>query len=136
MGVAPSPRGVLPMMPSIKLDDEPIGLLSVTVESERSCYIITKSMGQLKVGRHSICDIQINHSSVSRDHFAINIVSSDRIEETGNEYRFELEDSKSFNKTKLNNEIVDKGVLKDGDIIEVGMARLRFHSLVGHVTFD
>src|SRR5215211_7547678 len=31
-GVSLSQRGVLPMIPSIKLDDEPIGLLYVTIE--------------------------------------------------------------------------------------------------------
>ena len=118
------------MIPSIKIDDEPVGLLDVTFESERSCYILTKSMGKVKVGRHSSCDIQINHASVSREHFTIDIVSSDLLGETGETYQFELEDLKSFNKTMLNDESVDKRFLKNGDIVDAGMVRFRFHSLV------
>jgi pSer/pThr/pTyr-binding forkhead associated (FHA) protein len=87
-------------------------------------------MGKVKVGRHASCDIQVNHSSVSRDHFSINVLSSDLLGGLGGECQFELEDLKSFNKTKLNNGVIDKGLLKDGDIIEAGMARLRFRSLV------
>src|SRR5437762_14158720 len=108
------------MIPSIKLDDEPIGLLYVTFESERSCYILTKSIGKIKVGRHASCDIQINHPSVSRDHFTINISSANLVGESGEAYQFELDDLKSFNKTKLNEEVVDKRLLKDGDVIEAG----------------
>jgi hypothetical protein len=122
-------KGVLPMIPSVKLDDEPVGLLDVTLESERTCYILTKSTGKVKVGRHSSCDIEIMDPSISRDHFAINIISSGLPGESGGELRFELEDSKSFNKTKLNGEPVDSALLKDGDIIEAGRARLRFRSL-------
>jgi pSer/pThr/pTyr-binding forkhead associated (FHA) protein len=118
------------MMPSIKLDDEPIGLLYVTFETERRCYILTRSMERVKAGRHSSCDIQIIDSSMSKDHFAINISSSRQPGGSGEKLGFELEDLKSFNKTKLNREVIDKGALDDGDIVEAGFARFEFHRLV------
>jgi pSer/pThr/pTyr-binding forkhead associated (FHA) protein len=118
------------MIPPIQLDDEPIGLLYVMVESERSCYILTKSKAKIKVGRHPSCEIQIMNSSMSREHFSINMLSSDLIGKHDGEYQFELEDLKSFNKTKRNGEVIDKGLLKDGDIIEAGVVRIKFRSLV------
>jgi pSer/pThr/pTyr-binding forkhead associated (FHA) protein len=117
------------MMPSITLDDEPIGLLYVTMETERRCYIITRAMERVKVGRHSSCDIQIMDSSMSKDHFAIHISPSGRAEASAVELGLEVEDLKSFNKTRLNGDVIDRGLLNDGDVIEAGMARFELHRL-------
>jgi pSer/pThr/pTyr-binding forkhead associated (FHA) protein len=117
------------MVPSLKLGDMPIGFLDVETDDGRSGYVMTASMDTIKVGRRNGCDIQIEHSSMSREHFAISVVS--RTDPNGNDgtYGFVLDDLSSFNKTKLNGEEIEKGALKSGDLIEAGHARFRFHSL-------
>ena len=117
-------------MPSVRLDDEPIGLLYVTLESggeaERSCYVLTRSVNRVKIGRHPSCDVQIQNASVSRDHCAILVSLSSSARSTYHEYEFEIEDTQSFNKTKVNGQVVDREMLQDGDEIQAGIARLRF----------
>jgi pSer/pThr/pTyr-binding forkhead associated (FHA) protein len=63
-----------------------------------------------KIGRSPKCDIFLNDMTVSRDHAGITPQSDG----------FEIEDHGSYNGIWINNNSVDKAVLKDGDIVQIG----------------
>lgn len=67
-------------------------------------------------GRKASCDIQINDQGVSKEHAVILTVGNDQI----------LEDLGSTNGTLVNGEKVQRHILQNGDVIEVGRYKLRF----------
>lgn len=67
-------------------------------------------------GRKASCDIQINDQGVSKEHAVILTVGNDQI----------LEDLGSTNGTLVNGEKVQRHILQNGDVIDVGRYKLRF----------
>jgi len=67
-------------------------------------------------GRKPTCDIHINDQGVSKEHAVILTLGNDQI----------LEDLGSTNGTLVNGEKVQRHILQNGDVIEVGRYKLRF----------
>lgn len=68
------------------------------------------------VGRRASCDIQINDQGVSKEHAVILTVGNDHI----------LEDLKSTNGTQVNGRKVERHILQNGDVIEVGRYKIKY----------
>lgn len=68
------------------------------------------------IGRRVNCDIQINDQGVSKEHAAILTVGNDQI----------LEDLKSTNGTQVNGQRVDRHILQNGDVIEIGRYKIKY----------
>lgn len=68
------------------------------------------------IGRRPTCDIQVNDQGVSKEHAVILTVGNDQI----------LEDLKSTNGTQVNGEKVDRHILQNGDVIEVGRYKIKY----------
>jgi hypothetical protein len=68
------------------------------------------------IGRRPSCDIQVNDQGVSKEHAVILTVGNDQI----------LEDLKSTNGTQVNGEKVDRHILQNGDVIEVGRYKIKY----------
>ncbi len=66
--------------------------------------------GKLKIGRDPHCDIFLNDMTVSRHHATVEIDDSKAV----------IVDENSFNGVWVNNHSVDKRVLADGDVIQIG----------------
>lgn len=77
-------------------------------------YFLEKE--RFSFGRKPTCDIQINDQGVSKEHAVILTVGNDQI----------LEDLGSTNGTLVNGEKVQRHILQNGDVIEVGRYKLRF----------
>jgi hypothetical protein len=73
---------------------------------------------EFTVGRDPECDIFLNDVTVSRDH-ALLLVSSDGVS---------VEDKGSLNGTYVNDVLVDKARLRNGDALQVGRFRMIFLS--------
>jgi len=71
---------------------------------------------ELRIGRGEDCDFCINDRSVSRKHCSITRHGSD----------FWLRDLGSTNLTFLNNKVIDRVPLRDGDQIRIGACVLKF----------
>lgn len=78
------------------------------------------------VGRDSTSDIVVADRKVSRSHARIECTT------TG----YTIEDLHSGNGTWVNGALVEKAVLKTGDVIRVGSTTLTFESLVGESDYD
>lgn len=72
--------------------------------------------GEHRLGRSSECEIQLALNNVSRFH--------SRIFAKGEEYI--VEDMKSTNGTYVNGVQIIRCILRDGDIVEIGEAKLHF----------
>lgn len=118
------------MIPSIELHDEPIGLLVATHETTRGCYVLTRSLGKILVGRHPTCDIQIGGAQMSRQHFAVTPLPAAPVGDASGTYQFLVENLSDVNRAKLNEEPLNAGFLKDGDVITAGGVSFRFCSLI------
>ena len=85
-------------------------------------YELTPSKGESTaetvLGRDPRVDIPLNDNAVSREHCRI------ETSYTG----FRLTDLDSRNKTYLNNDPVETGWLKDGDVLVIGDTELRFEN--------
>lgn len=68
------------------------------------------------IGRRPTCDIQVNDQGVSKEHAVILTVGNDQI----------LEDLKSTNGTLVNGEKLDRHILQNGDVIEVGRYKIKY----------
>jgi diguanylate cyclase (GGDEF)-like protein len=68
------------------------------------------------IGRVSGCDVQIDHSSVSRTHCTVWVQDG----------QFNIRDLGSTNKTVVNGHAVESSELKDGDTIAIGEIVLKF----------
>lgn len=77
-------------------------------------FEITKP--RITIGRQPYSDVVIDNLAVSGEHAAIVQIGNDLI----------LEDGGSTNGTLLNGAQVEKQLLKDGDVIEIGKYHLRF----------
>ncbi len=71
---------------------------------------------KLVVGRSSRTDVQIDQESVSRNHCEIRPV----------ERGYEIEDLRSTNGTYVNDELVERLELRDGDQLKIGRTILKF----------
>jgi pSer/pThr/pTyr-binding forkhead associated (FHA) protein len=70
----------------------------------------------LTIGRSDSADIKIDGDYISRIHSRILRIGMDSV----------IEDADSRNGTRVNGEIVERHVLKHGDLIRVGTANFRF----------
>lgn len=77
-------------------------------------YFLQKE--RFTIGRRPTCDIQINDQGVSKEHVAILNVGNDQI----------VEDLGSTNGTVINGQRVQRHILQNGDVIEVGRYCLKF----------
>ncbi|MEO1766008.1 FHA domain-containing protein [Thiobacter aerophilum] len=68
------------------------------------------------IGRRPNCDIQINDQGVSKEHAVILTVGNDQI----------LEDLKSTNGTLVNGRRIERHILQNGDVIEVGRYKIKY----------
>lgn len=68
------------------------------------------------MGRSSKCDVQLDQESVSRNHARIQRQRSNYV----------IRDLGSTNGTYVNDELVDEGILRDGDQIKVGRTIFKF----------
>lgn len=67
-------------------------------------------------GRKPSCDVQINDQGVSKEHAVVLTVGNDQI----------LEDLGSTNGTLVNGQKVQRHILQNGDVIELGRYKLRY----------
>jgi pSer/pThr/pTyr-binding forkhead associated (FHA) protein len=70
----------------------------------------------LTIGRSDSADIKIDGDYISRIHSRILRIGMDSV----------IEDADSKNGTRVNGEIIERHVLKHGDLIRVGTANFRF----------
>jgi hypothetical protein len=80
-------------------------------------YFLEKE--RFSIGRKPSCDIQINDQGVSKEHVIILTVGNDHI----------LEDLGSTNGTQVNGQDVNRQILQNGDVVEVGRYRVKYVSL-------
>lgn len=71
---------------------------------------------RLKIGRKAHNDLRLPHAAVSGDHALLITVRMDTF----------VEDLNSTNGVRVNNKLVDKCLLQDGDELTIGRYRLRF----------
>lgn len=71
-----------------------------------------------EIGRGSSCEVVIKSPEVSRRHCAVKYTY----------VVYLVEDLGSANGTFLNAERVERAVLNDGDLLEIGLVQLRFHA--------
>jgi len=75
------------------------------------------------LGRSKDCDIQIDDQSVSSKHARVVAEEDEFLQGNRNYY---LEDLKSTNGTELNDHLIAKQKLVDGDLIKIGFTQFRF----------
>ncbi len=80
-------------------------------------YFLEKE--RFSIGRKPSCDIQINDQGVSKEHVVILTVGNDHI----------LEDLGSTNGTQVNGKDVNRQILQNGDVVEVGRYRVKYVSV-------
>lgn len=68
------------------------------------------------IGRRPNCDIQVNDQGASKEHAVILTVGNDQI----------IEDLKSTNGTQVNGEKVDRHILQNGDVVEIGRYKIKY----------
>lgn len=68
------------------------------------------------IGRRAECDIVIHDQGVSKEHALIVTVGNDQI----------LEDLESTNGTRVNGRRIERHILQNGDVIEIGRYRLKY----------
>ena len=79
--------------------------------------------GHVRIGRAKDNEIVIEDESVSGYHALITIRKAPH-DPSVNQYI--LEDLDSTNKTYVNSKLINNHILNDGDIIRIGLARLKF----------
>ncbi len=75
------------------------------------------------LGRTSDCDIQIDDQSVSSKHARIVSENDPFMDNIKNYY---IEDLKSTNGTRLNNDVISKEKLSEGDVIKIGFTQFQY----------
>lgn len=68
------------------------------------------------IGRKKETDVHLNDQGVSKEHAVILTVGNDQI----------LEDLKSTNGTQVNGKKIDKHILQNGDVVEIGRYNLKY----------
>lgn len=76
---------------------------------------------EIVLGRESGCDLVLDEPAASRRHA--------RIRKVGQHY--EIEDLNSSNGTRVNNRLIDKAILSDGDVISIHETRIEFRASPG-----
>jgi hypothetical protein len=94
----------------------PGGLSTVTVGE--TGHDVALRGDRVLIGRTNACDICLPDANVSRSHAAI----------VCHDGAWHIEDLDSTNGTLLNGHPVASGLLRDGDVIEIGLTRLTYHS--------
>ena len=79
--------------------------------------------GKMRIGRASDNEIIIDDDAVSSHHAVITVRPSP-VDGSSKEYL--IEDLESTNKTYVNNNVISRHSLCDGDIIRIGRTRLKF----------
>lgn len=92
------------------------GLATITVGEAEHDVVLQGD--ELVIGRLEECDICLSDAVASRRHAALIKVEDGWV----------LQDLESTNGTLLNGQPVEREVLHDGDVIEIGVTRLVFHS--------
>lgn len=82
--------------------------------------------GRFSIGRKPHNDMQIDDSSVSKEHAVILTVGHDQI----------LEDLGSTNGTLVNGNIIKKHILQNNDVIEIGRYQIRYMNQKAQVGVD
>lgn len=83
-------------------------------------------LGRFVIGRKSGNDMQIDDSSVSKEHAAIETVGNDQI----------LQDLGSTNGTLVNGKVIKKHILQNNDVIEIGRYQIRYINQKAQVGMD
>ena len=76
--------------------------------------------GDNKIGRDSTCQVMLDSDTISREHAKVNYLGNGQ---------FEIIDLGSRNRIKVNNKQVQRQMLYDGDVIQLGEVRLIFKNL-------
>jgi pSer/pThr/pTyr-binding forkhead associated (FHA) protein len=105
VGRAPSPS---------RLHDQPNRLVMLAGPTPGAEYPLTKE--HVIVGRAEDADISVNHNSVSRIHCEIRPLGDGR---------FEVVDKGSSNGVRVNGSDLRRGIVEDGDTIELGDVRFK-----------
>lgn len=77
----------------------------------------------ITIGRLKDCDVCIDDTLVSKEHFRIEIVELDG---KADEVEFFIEDLASTNNTYVNDRKITRKKLRHNDVIRVGITQLRF----------
>ena len=75
----------------------------------------------ITLGRHGKCEISLPDRTISTEHARITVVRDDCF----------LEDLQSTNGTYVNQQLVDRHLLEDGDIVSMGKYQIVFRSEQG-----
>lgn len=86
-------------------------------------YLLNKE--RVTLGRKPNNDIQLDDGAISSDHAVIDRVESAYLDD---HFDFYIEDLKSTNGTTVNKVGIDRHLLKQGDVIQVGKHKLIFDS--------
>ena len=99
-----------------KVEAQPALALTVLAGHDAETIPLTANTTSM-IGRISTADIQIDSPSISRVHAKLTIHDKSAL----------IADNASFNKVKVNREVVEKATILPGDIIELGECALLFH---------
>jgi len=86
------------------------------IENKKIVSSFDLSEGEIAVGRDAECEIHLDDDAISRRHVRIFTLMGDAF----------LEDMESSNGTYVNGHLTKKGVLNDGDVIQIGQRELLF----------
>ena len=79
--------------------------------------IVELREGEFRMGRSPMCEIQLSLNNISRVHSHVVMRNEEYV----------LEDMESTNGTYVNGIMVVRCILRDGDLIEIGEAKLHFY---------
>jgi pSer/pThr/pTyr-binding forkhead associated (FHA) protein len=99
-----------------------VGMLMVLQGPKRGSRI-SLDTDEVTIGRHPESDIFLDDVTVSRRHAELRLVDD----------AYEVSDAGSLNGTYVNQERVERQVLRDGDELQVGKFKLVYVALVGRV---
>ncbi len=100
-----------------------MAFVTIRIKGEEGYTRTDLNKDRLVVGRASITDLPIKHTSISREHFALvrQIING--------EEHWLVEDLGSANGTRINDTLVGgKTALAEKDIVKAGRARVTFHA--------
>jgi len=95
--------------------DDAEGMATVTVGDLAHDVVLTGD--SVTIGRLATSGIRVEDANASREHAAF----------VRDGARWLIEDLGSTNGTTLNGEPVERAILHDGDVVEIGVSRLTFH---------
>ncbi len=77
---------------------------------------------QIEFGRDEDCDVSLDDELVSQRHAVLEVV----VTPDDNRVEYILQDKKSTNHTYVNDQLIDRCHLENGDIIRIGKSNFRF----------